>query len=78
MGLSPRVFWSLTVREFWIKHAAWKRADDRERSRVYLLASLIGHFKEQDLNKVRQTEMALRRYPLKKWLLPDGESLGSD
>lgn len=73
----PAEFWTLTLREFFIKHEAFKRAEDRAKSLVYLLAGMIGQFKENDLQRVRNNAMALRRYALKRWLL-DGESDGPD
>lgn len=73
LGLSPEAFWSLTLREFWIKHAAFSRAEDRALSRVYTLANLTGTFRVDERRKLKKAESALRRYPVKKWLLPNGE-----
>lgn len=68
IGLSPDVFWSLTAREFWIKHAAFARSEDRMRSWFIELAVLTGQFKEKDRNALRRQINALRRYPIKQWL----------
>lgn len=68
MGLQPRDFWSLTVREFWIKHDAFKRAEDRARSLVFEHVSLSVHRKERHQNAIVRQVNALRRYPVKPWL----------
>lgn len=67
--MMPEQFWSLTLHEFWIKHAAFIRAENRQRSLVFLLASLTGHYKEKDRKALDQAESALRRYPVKSWLI---------
>lgn len=64
----PDDFWSLTVREFHLKHAAFQRAEDRARSLVFELASMLGNFKDKDRRKVVQAANKLRRYPVKAWL----------
>lgn len=71
LGLSPREFWSLTVREFQIKHAAFSRAEDRGRSLVFELAAKTGHYKKKDLNQLLKAVNILRRYPVKPWLKRD-------
>lgn len=71
MGLDPAVFWSLTVREFWIKHAAFTRAEDRRRSEVIELALLTTTYKDRVRNQMEQTKNRLRRYPIKRWLLSE-------
>lgn len=68
MELSPAEFWSLTFREFQIKHAAFSRAEDRRRSLVLELAVMTGQFKKQDADKIHRAVNALRRYPVKQWL----------
>jgi hypothetical protein len=68
MGLMPRDFWSLTVREFWIKHDAFKRSEDRKRSLMMEHVSLSVPRKDADQNAIKRTVNALRRYPVKPWL----------
>lgn len=68
MGLSPDVFWSLLLRDFHIKHAAFQRQEDRTRSLVLELAAMTGQFKDKDRNQLRRNVNALRRYPVKRWL----------
>jgi hypothetical protein len=72
MGLSVQAFWSLTVREFWIKHRAFTRAEDRRRSLFLEHALLLGQFKDKDRNNIRKSVNALRRYPIKQWLMDSG------
>ena len=66
--MMPEQFHRLTVREFHIKHAAWARAEDRQRSLFLELAAMTGQFKDKDRNALRRTVNALRRYPVKRWL----------
>jgi len=68
MGLSRPAFWSLTVREFWIKHRAFVRAEDRARALMFELALQLRHYKDEGAN-VRRNINALRRYPIKQWLV---------
>lgn len=70
MGLAPDVFWSLLVREFWIKHRAFERDESRRHSLFVELAARTGHFNENDQRRMMQSAYQLKRYPLKKWLLP--------
>lgn len=70
IGLSPDAFWSLLVREFWIKHRAFERAEDRARSLVIQLAAMTGHYNEKDRGRLERQANLLRRYPVKRWLLP--------
>lgn len=69
MGLDPDVFWSLNFREFWIKHRAFIRAEDRLRALVRE-AALLMRPSQKDGDNVRSERdiNALRRYPIKKWL----------
>lgn len=69
MGLTPWDFWRLTYREFNVKHAAFSRAEDRQRSLVleHSLVSVPGR-KKQDTTRLQQMVNALRRYPVKQWL----------
>lgn len=71
MGLDPDVFWRLTVREFWIKHAAFHRAEHRQRALVYEIAGLIGQHDKRSKAAIKRNENRLRRYPVKKWLRPE-------
>ncbi len=65
----PDQFWSLTIGEFQIKHGAFVRAEDRQRSLVFELAGLIGMLSQKDRDKVNKNATVLRRYPIKPWLL---------
>lgn len=67
MGLMPAEFWSLTVREFWLKHAAFMRAEDRVRSVMYEHAMTQVSDKKAR-RSVQNAINVLRRYPLKPWL----------
>lgn len=67
----PEQFWSLTVREFHLKWAAFSRAEDRARSLVLEHAMMTGQYKDKDRNKIQRGVNVLRRYPLKRWLLPE-------
>ncbi len=71
MGLSPEAFWSLTVREFWIKHAAFFRSEHRQRANLIELALRTTDYKKDAIGQLQKSVNALRRYPLKQWLLPD-------
>jgi hypothetical protein len=62
----PDEFWMLTMREFWIKHAAFHRAENRARSRVLEHASIIGHFKDKDRNALKKSVNVLRQYPIRE------------
>jgi hypothetical protein len=70
----PAQFWSLTVREFWLKWHAYARTEDRRRSLLfeYLGMTASAQMKPSDRSKVWRSVNQLRRYPLKRWLLPDG------
>ena len=68
MGLMPEQFWSLTVREFWLKHAAFSRAEDRAESAMVRQALRLGNFKKSAANQLHQYANALKRYPIKPWL----------
>lgn len=72
MGLQPAEFWRLTVREFHLKWQAFVRARDWQRSLVFELSLMTA----QGMSKAQRTSVRrgineLRRYPLKKWLLPE-------
>lgn len=75
MGLSPDDFWSLTYREFQIKHRAFQRAEDRRRALLYDLADItVAGQKPEWHTSMQQNANALRRYPIKQWtVIPDGE-----
>ncbi len=66
----PTEFWSLTKREFDIKFRAFTRAEDRKRALVVQLAAMTGHYTDKDRHTLERQANQLRRYPLKKWLLP--------
>lgn len=72
MELSPRVFWRLTPHEFWIKWRAFTRAEDRAESARIRQALRTTQLSDGDRRKLERNADALKRYPLKKWLLPDG------
>lgn len=67
MGMMPDEFWSLTKREFHLKHAAFMRQEDRARSLLFELVLMSGHVKEDKQTAVKRSINALRRYPVKKW-----------
>lgn len=64
----PEQFWSLTLREFHIKHAAFLRSENRMRALVWELASMTASYKDKDRSKVRHGANSLRQYPVKRWL----------
>jgi len=66
----PDAFWSLTVREFWIKHRSFSRAEDRAESALVRQALRVGHFKKSTANQMERYANALKRYPIKPWLKP--------
>lgn len=68
MGLEPRVFWSLLVREFWIKYDAFRRAEDRREALMLNQVVLSTHMKEKDRNAMKRRANLLTRYPVKRWL----------
>lgn len=70
MGLSPEAFWSLTVREFWIKHAAFTRAEDRRHALVIELALRTADYKPEARRELQRAVNGLRRYPIKRWTIP--------
>lgn len=70
MGLEPREFWSLTMREFWIKFRAFSRAEDRRESEQIRHALRTVTYKPQDMNNLTRAANALKRYPRKQWLNP--------
>jgi hypothetical protein len=69
MGLMPDQFWSLTVREFWLKWNAFDRAEDRARALALESALMIRGGTQKENDDRRRDINILRRYPLKKWLL---------
>lgn len=68
MDLAPSAFWSLTVREFWIKFDAFKRREDRQRSLMLELVLNTQHMKAAPHAAMSRNIQRLRRYPLKSWL----------
>lgn len=68
LGLMPEHFWSLTVREFWIKFEAFARAEGRAESAQMRQALRVGNYKKGDRAAMMRDANALRRYPVKPWL----------
>lgn len=68
MGLAPQDFWSLTVREFWIKHDAFVRAEDRAESAWLRQALRTKRYKDRERNAMTKEANRLKRYPVKSWL----------
>lgn len=68
MGLSSREFWSLTVREFWIKHAAFMRAEARMRALLSELSLQTTQLDDKGRGQRLRAIGTLRRYPVKRWL----------
>lgn len=66
MGLTPAGFWSLTPREFTLKHSAFIRAEDRAESAAIRQALRVGSFKDNDRRALWQTANALKRYPVRE------------
>lgn len=71
LGLMPEQFWSLTVREFWLKFNAFHRAENRMRSLVREHARLVGRFSQAHKVQLAHEMHALRKYPEKSWLKSD-------
>ena len=68
MELAPREFWALTVREFWIKHDAFRRKEDRAESALMRQALRTEQYKTKDRNAMTRDANRLKRYPIKPWL----------
>ncbi len=68
MGLTPSEFAELDPREFWLKHAAFARAEDRAQALVIDLALRTADYKDDARNSLMRMMHALRRYPEKAWL----------
>lgn len=66
----PEHFWSLTVREFYLKWNAHVRTEDQRRSLIFEHAMMTGRFDRQEKAAIQRDINRLRRYPLKRWLLP--------
>lgn len=66
--MCDRDFWSLTYREFLLKHAAFSRAEDRAEAAMIRQALRLGSFKDKDHRAFVRAAHALRRYPVKAWL----------
>jgi hypothetical protein len=80
LDLLPSEFWTLTLREFQIKHAAFVRAEDRKRSLLFELASLVAMTDDKGRAGMKANANTLRRYFSMPWLLgdEDGDSQGRD
>lgn len=64
----PEQFWSLTLREFHLKHAAFMRSENRQRALVIEHALMTGHVKKDKRTQVERSINVLREYPIKRWL----------
>jgi hypothetical protein len=75
MGLSPAQFWTLTPGEFWIKHRAFYRADNRAKLLVGLNGFILGRWPKKDRPQSPGQVLGWRGvvplYPEKPWLKPD-------
>ena len=69
LGLMPEQFWTLTVREFWMKHEAFRRAEDRQESLMLRHAMRTTKYKTGDRRRMERDANALRRYPVKPWIM---------
>jgi len=74
MGLMPDQFWHLTVREFWLKWAAFDRAEDRRRALMFEQALTSGAGDQKQRMALERAINSLRRYPIKPWLFPPREA----
>lgn len=68
MELDPDVFWRLTVREFWIKHDAFVRKEDRAEAALMRQALRTHRYKDRTRNLLNQEANRRKRYPVKPWL----------
>jgi hypothetical protein len=69
MEMQPSAFWRLTIREFWIKHRAFSRLEDRrEAAMIRQALRTVGGYKKADRQALERSARALTRYPVKKWL----------
>lgn len=64
----PWEFWRLTVREFWIKHDAFVREENRNEAAWMRQAARTTRMKEQHKNALIRGANWLKRYPEKPWL----------
>lgn len=69
MDLRAGEFWALTFREFTIKHEAFIRAEDRAEAAMIRQALRLGQFRDKDQRAFVRAAHALKRYPVKRWLL---------
>lgn len=65
----PQQFWSLTMREFGIKHAAFIRAEDRAEAALMRQDLRTQRYKTKDRNAMTRMANRLKRYPVKSWLM---------
>lgn len=70
----PEQFWSLTVREFWLKFEAFSRAEDRRRSLIFEHALMVAPRTDKQRAQLQRGINSLRRYPIKQWLLHTPEA----
>ena len=64
----PDQFWSLLVREFHLKHAAFMRSEDRLLALIREHSMISVGRDDQGQLKLQRQINALRRYPIKAWL----------
>lgn len=69
MGLMPWDFWRLTVREFWLKHDAFVREENRKEAAWIRQAVRTKRYKAADKNTLLRAANSLKRYPVKPWLM---------
>lgn len=65
----PAQFWSLTLREFQFKHAAFMRAENRQRALLFDLGALVSMADEKAKAVMSRNANALRRYVTMPWLI---------
>ena len=67
----PDQFWSLSLREFWIKHAAFMRAENRKRALGFELAGMVSMADEKAKRVWARNTSVLTQYPIKPWALAE-------
>ena len=65
----PEQFWRLTYREFSLKHEAFMRHEDRMKALIFEHSLMGGGRDEQKELALQRQINALRRYPIKPWLV---------
>ena len=64
----PAQFWSLTVREFWIKFRAFVRAENRAEAANIRHALRTSGGDTSGRRKLQEAANELRQYPVKSWI----------